>query len=317
MNSRCWLALLLCIPAGACQGPGGNPKPADLARRKVQVVATTGMITDAVRQVGGERVEVTGLMGPGTDPHLYKASEGDVGRMEQADVIFYNGLHLEGQMGQVLEQMQRRIKAVAVTSALDMKADVRPAPPGFEGSHDPHVWFDVRLWMKAVGGVRDALAELDPTHAETYRANAARYLDELGRLHEEVKAKAEKVPKPQRVLITAHDAFYYFGHAYGFEVRSLQGVSTAAEPGVADVQELADFIVGRRIPAIFIESSVPRKNVEAVQAAVRAKGFRVEVGGELNSDALGSPGTPAESYAGMVRHNIDTIVTALLPEAGK
>lgn len=303
--SFCVLGLLGC-------GSGTNERSsADLAGRNIRVVTTIGMITDIVQQVGGDRVEVSGLMGPGVDPHLYKASEGNVSKMERADVVFYNGLHLEGQMGEVFERMQKRVKTVAVTSRLDPKEDVRPAPPGFEGTHDPHVWFDVRLWMKAVECVRDTLAEMDPSHAETYRGNASRYLSELKTLHGYVKEQAERVPKPQRVLITAHDAFYYFGHAYGFEVRGLQGVSTATEPGVADVQELARFIAERRIGAIFVESSVPKREIEAVQAAVKAKGFGVEVGGELFSDAMGDKGTPEGTYIGMVRHNIDTIVRAL------
>jgi manganese/zinc/iron transport system substrate-binding protein len=255
-------------------------------------------------------------MGPGVDPHLYKASAGDTVRMARADVIFYNGLHLEGKMTEVFEQMSRRVKTVAVTDRLDRERDVRPAPPGYEGSHDPHVWFDVRLWMKAVECVRDTLTELDPTHADVYRTNAETYLAELAKLHEYVKTQASRVPPERRVLITAHDAFYYFGHAYGFEVRGLQGVSTATEAGTADVQQLAQFIAQRRIPAIFVESSVSPKTIEAVKAAVRARGFGVQIGGELFSDAMGDPGTPEGSYVGMVRHNVDTLVSALLGSPG-
>jgi manganese/zinc/iron transport system substrate-binding protein len=270
------------------------------------------MITDAVENVGGERVSVTGLMGPGIDPHLYKASEGDVSALSEADVVFYNGLHLEAKMGEVLEQMGSRIKTVAVASGID--ESLLLTPPEFEGAHDPHVWFDVTLWMKAVEAIRDALIEVDPDSADLYRANAEDYLGKLEELHVYVQEQAARVPEHQRALITAHDAFNYFGRAYGFEVRGLQGISTATEAGTGDVQNLADFIVERKIPAIFVESSVPVRNIEAVQAAVRAKGFQVNIGGELFSDAMGSWGTEEGTYAGMVRHNVDTIVAGMLSQ---
>jgi manganese/zinc/iron transport system substrate-binding protein len=268
------------------------------------------MITDIVQNVGGENVEVTGLMGPGIDPHLYKASERDVITLASADVIFYNGLHLEAGMATVFERMQGRIRTAAVTDGIDRSQ--LSAPPEFEGNYDPHVWFDVSMWMQAVATVRDTLAEMDPAHGEAYQANAARYLAELEALHAYVTARAEQVPPEHRVLITAHDAFNYFGRAYGFEVRGLQGISTATEAGTADVQELVSFIVERRIPALFVESSVPPRTIEAVKAAVQARGFDVRIGGELFSDAMGNPGTPEGTYIGMVRHNIDTIVNALL-----
>jgi manganese/zinc/iron transport system substrate-binding protein len=283
----------------------------DLSQRPIKVVATIGMITDIVKNIGGERVEVEGLMGPGVDPHLYKASEGDVGRLAEADLIFYNGLHLEAQMAGVLERMaDQNIRTIAVTDGIDRT--VLQAPPEFQGSYDPHVWFDVTLWMEAAEQVRDTLVEVDPTHADSYRANAERYLAELSELHEYVQSQAERVPAEQRVLITAHDAFNYFGRAYGFEVRGLQGISTESEASTADVQELAGFIAERQIPAIFVESSVPQRTIEAVQAAVQSQGFDVQIGGQLFSDAMGNPGTPEGTYAGMVRHNIDTIVNALL-----
>jgi manganese/zinc/iron transport system substrate-binding protein len=284
----------------------------DFTERPIRVVTTVGMIADITQNVGGERVEVTGLMGPGVDPHLYKASEGDVTRMAEADVIFYNGLHLEAKMGEVLEKIEGRVETVAVTQGIDQSTLL--APPEFKGAYDPHVWFDVTLWMKAAEQVRNTLVEMDPDHADLYRSNAESYLAELDDLHGYVKAEAERVPEEQRVLITAHDAFNYFGRAYDFEVRGLQGISTASEAGTADVQALADFIVENRIPAIFVESSVPPRTIEAVQAAVRSKGFEVEIGGELFSDAMGNPGTPEGTYIGMVRHNIDTIVSALLGE---
>ena len=283
---------------------------ADSSDGRLRVVTTTGIVGDAAARVGGERINLTSLMGPGIDPHLYRASEGDVSLLARADLVFYNGLHLEAKMGEVLEQMGGRVTTVAVTERIDRSTLL--APPEFAGNHDPHVWFDVRLWMQAVERIRDALIAADSAGAELYRANAAEYLTELAALDDEVRARALTVPAEQRVVITAHDAFNYFGRAYGFEVRGLQGISTAAEAGTADVQALAQFIQQRRIPAIFVESSVSPRTIEAVQAAVRARGFDVKIGGQLYSDALGNSGTPAGTYPGMVRHNVETIVTALL-----
>ena len=267
------------------------------------------MITDIVRQVGGERVLVTGLMGPGVDPHLYKASEGNVILMAEADVIFYNGLHLEGKMTEVFEKMGGRIPTVAVTDGIDRELLLRP--PEFEGAYDPHVWFDVTLWMKAVGKVAEGLAGIDPAHAESYRKNAAAYLEKLDALHRYVQARAGELPPERRVLITAHDAFNYFGRAYRFEVRGLQGVSTVTEAGTGDIRALALFLVERRIPAVFVETSISPRYIEALREAVEARGYTVRIGGGLYSDAMGDPGTPAGTYIGMVRHNIDTVVDAL------
>ncbi len=316
--ARGWLALVFAGLLLAGCGPVGSRGVAradDLAGRKINAVATTGMIGDIVRNVGGDRVEVVNLMGPGVDPHLYKASEGDVLRLGRADIVFYNGLHLEAKLAEVLEKMGDRIHTVAVTDSIPRELLLRPAE--FQGQYDPHVWFDVKMWIKATETVRDALIESDPGSAETYRANADRYLAELDALNAYVLQQAARLPPDQRVVITAHDAFNYFGRAYGFEVRGLQGVSTAAEAGAADVRGLADFIAERKIRALFIESSVPVRNVEAVQAAVRARGWDVVIGGELFSDAMGTAGTVEGTYVGMVRHNIDTIVSALLGETAQ
>jgi manganese/zinc/iron transport system substrate-binding protein len=279
---------------------------------KLNIVTTIGMITDLVENIGGERVTVSGLMGPGVDPHLYKASEGDVHRLSQADIIFYNGLHLEGAMTEVLEKMSGRIKTVAVAEDIDESLLLSPAE--FEGAHDPHVWFDVTMWMKAAEKITETLMEQDTSGIEYYLVRSDSLMKKLVELDEYVKSQAARVPEDKRVLITAHDAFNYFGRAYGFEVRGLQGISTAAEAGTADVQSLVKFIAERKIPAIFVESSVPPRNIEAVKAAVRSQGFEVNIGGELYSDAMGALGTPDGTYIGMVRHNIDTIVGALLGE---
>jgi manganese/zinc/iron transport system substrate-binding protein len=280
---------------------------------KLNVVTTTGMIADIAKNVGGEYVVVTALMGSGVDPHLYKASEGDVRRLQEANLIFYNGLHLEAQLGEVLEKMNDSgIKTVAVTDAID--ESVLLADPEYQDAYDPHIWFDVTMWMQAVRRVQETLSETDPAHQSAYEANATAYLAQLEELHQYVLSQAETIPAEKRVIITAHDAFSYFGRAYGFEVRGLQGISTESQAGTADVQALANFIVEQQIPAIFVESSVPQRNVEAVQAAVQSQGFDVQIGGSLFSDAMGSEGTPEGTYIGMVRHNIDTIVAALKGE---
>lgn len=306
--------LLRLVPLLAAFAAGCGGRGVEEADGRLPVVATTGMVADVARQVGGEYVRVEGLMGPGVDPHLYKASEGDVRRLWRARLILFNGLHLEARMADVLARMDERTPTVAVAEAIDRTRLLSPA--GYEDSYDPHVWFDVRLWSGVVVPVCDALARVDPERAEVYAANAERYLAELEALDRYVRARVQEVPPERRVLITAHDAFHYFGEAYGFEVRGLQGISTASEAGTADVQALARLIAERRIPAVFVESSVPRRTIEAVRAAVRARGFEVTVGGELYSDALGAPDGPAGTYVGMVRHNIDTIVDALLGRPG-
>lgn len=276
----------------------------------VRIVTTVNFVTDLVQQVGKDRVRVEGLMGAGVDPHLYKASAGDVRKLQQAHLIFYSGLYLEGKMVELLERLPR---AIAVTDAIPRERLIRP-PGGFEGqyTYDPHVWFDVTLWKLTVNLVRDTLSQVDPAGAAYYRANAEAYGRRLEQLDAFIRQQITRVPAPQRVMITAHDAFAYFGRRYGLEVRGLQGVSTVSEAGTRDVQQLADFIVQRRIRAVFVESSVPRRTIEAVVAAVRARGWNVAVGGELFSDAAGNPGTPEGTYVGMIEHNIRTIVNGLL-----
>lgn len=302
---------LAVLAAGLVASACAPPEPPDEEGR-LSVVATIGMIRDVVQNVGGEHVRVVGLMGPGVDPHLYKASEGDVRRLFRADVVFYGGLHLEARMGEVLAEMGGRTRVAAVSEVIP--TDQRLSPPEFQGAYDPHVWFDVRLWAMTVDVVARTLSEADPAHARDFAANAERYRAQLADLDRYVREQAARVPAERRVLITAHDAFNYFGRAYGFQVRGLQGISTSSEAGTADVQALAEFIATRRIPAIFVESSIPRRTIEAVQEAVAAKGYDVRIGGSLFSDAMGNPGTDEGTYMGMVRHNIDTIVGALLRE---
>ena len=311
---RLWVLLLLlpglvgCLKTQTTNTPITGP---------VKVVVTTTMIADAVRQVGGSHVEVTALMGPGVDPHTYLPSPGDTEALASAHLVLFNGLHLEGKMAHVLEQGQNTgVPSRAVTATLDPATQLRHTESG-DGSHDPHVWFNVKLWMKCVEVIRDELVKRDPAHEADYRANAERYLGELSKLDQEVRDKAQKIPANRRILVTSHDAFGYFAQAYGFEVRGLQGVSTAAAVGTRDVEELATFLGTRQVPAIFCETSVLPRGLEKVRDVLRSKynrDIRV-VGGDdaLYSDALGEPGTPTGSYVGMVRHNIDTLVKALTP----
>jgi len=284
----------------------------DAGDGRVRVVATTSILADLARQIGGDRVNVEALMGPGVDPHLYKASEGDVAAMAGADLILYNGLDLEGKMTDVFAEMRKRGQPVTEIARDALPDSVLLESPDYEGNFDPHIWMDAELWSEAAMHLSADLASLDSSNATLYRERAASYTDSLASLHDELTALASRVDRSQRVLITSHDAFRYYGRAYGFDVRGLLGISTASEAGTGDVQRMADFVADREIPAIFVETSIPRRGIEAVQAAVRAKGFTVEIGGTLYGDALGSPGTDADSYIGMMRSNTRTIVSGLL-----
>jgi len=279
------------------------------AEGKIGAATTTTMITDLVRQVGGDRVEVTGLMGPGVDPHLYRASQGDVSALQGADVVFYNGLFLEGQMGDILQKIGQRTPTVQVTEDI-LEEDLLESPQ-YEGQFDPHVWFDATLWRTTVDPIVAQLSELDPDGAEYFEQRGEEYKQQIDELHSFVREEISSIPEEQRVLVTAHDAFNYFGRQYGMEVRGLQGISTEAEAGSRDVQELADFLAENEIKAIFVESSVPPRNIEAVQAAAQDRGWDLEIGGQLYSDAGGDDGTEAETYIGMFRENIETITEAL------
>jgi manganese/zinc/iron transport system substrate-binding protein len=281
----------------------------DIATRKIKVVATVGMITDVVGIVGGDRVEVAGLMGPGVDPHLYRASASDVQKLSQADIIFYGGLHLEGKMVEILEKLGSKIPTIPVAESVPEKE--RLDFPGLQGFYDPHVWFDVSYWSLATTAIQDGLAKLDPKNAEAYKQRAELYQAKLALLDQYTKDAIKSIPEGQRVMVTAHDAFHYFGRRYGVEVVALQGVSTEAEAGVEDVRRLADLIATRKIPAIFVESSVPHRTIEAVQEAVKARGWDVKIGGQLFSDAMGDAGTLEGTYIGMILHNDTILVTAL------
>jgi manganese/zinc/iron transport system substrate-binding protein len=271
-----------------------------------KATCTVGMVADLVRNIAGDRAVIRQLMGEGVDPHTYKASPGDVIAVSSADIVFYSGLHLEGKMAEMLARQGRRKPSFGIAEYLE-PADVLEDG----GAFDPHVWFDVSLWSRCAGVVADALCAFDSPGETLYRANEKAYRAKLAELHGWVKKELAAVPKGRRVLVTAHDAFRYFGRAYGIEVRGIQGISTESEAGVRQVNELVDFIAERGIKAIFVESSVSERNVKALIEGCEARKHKVVVGGELFSDAMGKDGTPEGTYEGMVRHNVRTIAKAL------
>ncbi|MBN2477167.1 MAG: zinc ABC transporter substrate-binding protein [Pirellulales bacterium] len=319
MNRRLSLVRCLYLAAATAGGlwmPGcgaGDSRSDDPAAGSLRVVCTTGQIADMLRNIGGPHVTVDPLMGPGVDPHLYKATPGDIRKLNSADAVFYNGLHLEGRLADLLQKLARRRPAYAVTDGVRQnQSRLLREIPGSEAHYDPHVWLDVLLWARCVEYAAEKLIALDAEHADDYRRRADAYLAELAELHESCRQRLSEIPKVQRVMVTAHDAFGYFGDAYDVEVHGLQGISTADETDLATANRLVDMLVKRRIKSVFVESSVPPKNIRSLVEACAARGHTVRVcEKELYSDALGPGGTPAETYAGMVRYNVETIVEAL------
>ncbi len=303
---RNYVVILVVMLLCSCKKEVGT----DLKNRKLKVVATTSQVADLIKEVAGEYVDLERLMGAGVDPHLYKASEGDVAKFYNADVIFYSGLHLEGKLEDVFEKMRRQGKVTIAVSDAILKSDLISSAD-FASSFDPHFWFSIAYWKKTVVYVANQLSILDKKNALIYKTNAERYIEKLTRLELRNKVQLDELPKEKRILVTAHDAFAYFGKTYGFKVVSLQGLSTATEAGVQDVQRLSNFIIRHNVKAIFIESSVPVRTVEALQAAVNSKNHKVEIGGTLFSDALGNPNTKEGTYIGMYEFNMKTIINAL------
>lgn len=277
---------------------------------KLNVVTTTTMITDLVKTIGGDVINVQGLMGSGVDPHLYKASEGDVSKLFNADIIFYNGLHLEGKLIEVFEKMERQGKT-PIGLAEGLNKEYLIGSDYFASNYDPHVWFNIYFFNDFAEKVAEVLAERDPKNKEVFEKNLSSYQTQLTILQKGLATTLKALPKEKRILVTAHDAFNYFGDFWDFEVVGLQGLSTATEAGVQDVQKLATFIIEKDVKAIFVESSVPKRTIEALQAAVRAKDHEVIIGGTLYSDALGDAGTEEGTYIGMYKYNVNTIVEAL------
>ncbi|MEA4839161.1 MAG: zinc ABC transporter substrate-binding protein [Rhodospirillaceae bacterium] len=283
--------------------------PVQARETPLTVVATTGMLTDTVAAVGGERVRVEGLMGPGVDPHGYRQTRSDIARMNRADLIVYHGLRLEAQLLPLLQDFARKKPVAALAEAIP--ASLLLTDPIYAQAVDPHVWMDPTLWRFVVEAARDRLTALDPEGASVYAANAQRYLDGLAETDRHIKETLHAIPQERRVLLTAHDAFRYFGRANGYEVIGIQGISTESQANLRRIEELVSLLVDRRIPAIFVESSVSDQNIRALIEGAAARGWRVRIGGELFSDAMGQPGTPEGTYMGMISHNAAVIANAL------
>ena len=304
---RALAAIFFTILLTSCGGESDqNDKQPDGPPR---IVVTTGMLGDAVSNLVGTQAQVEALMGPGVDPHLYKATQGDLERLESADLIIYNGLHLEGKMVEVFERLAREKPVIAMAEMLRTRSLI--SADNFESAYDPHIWFDVPLWTRAVKHLRDTLSGFDFINSDSLLTNTRTYVDKLEALDKEVKEILAPIPLESRVLITAHDAFGYFGQAYDFEVRGLQGLSTMSEFGLRDRVDLVDMIVRRNIRAIFVETSVSRQAIDAVIESARERGHDLKVGGRLYSDAMGEPGTEEGTYVGMVRANARTIASGL------
>jgi manganese/zinc/iron transport system substrate-binding protein len=308
-------ACLLELTFSGCsdsQSPDRQKAPA--SGGKLRVVCTTGPVTDMLRQLGGDRLDVAGLMGPGVDPHLYKVLPEDMDQLEKADLIIYNGLHLEGRMIEALKQLGEHKRVVAVTHHLEETKDERlRKPPEFEGYYDPHVWHAPRIWADCVKYVVDVLAEFDASHADDYRRNGAAYLKQIDEADQYCREQLALIPKEQRALVTAHDAFNYFCVAYDLTSMPLKGVSTEEEVSIGRMQEVVDFLVARKVKAVFVESAVAPKLVEALLEPCAKAGHIVTIpkDKELYADALGDAKSGADTYLGMIKANVDIIVAAL------
>ncbi len=299
--------------AGLVLGPSATTAQAEPKRYPYQVTTTVGMVNDIVKNVAGDKANAKAIMGPGVDPHLYKPTRDDVSAMMRADVVFYSGLLLEGKMSDTLIKVARNKPVYAVTELIDEKYLLEPED--FAGHFDPHVWMDASAWGKCVEAAGKSLAEFDPKNAEEYRANAAAYVAQCQKLFEYGKKSIATIPENSRVLITSHDAFNYFGRAYGLTVMGVQGISTESEAGLQRVNEMVDLLVKKKVKAVFVESSVSPKNIEALIEGAKARGHDIKVGGELFSDAMGADGTYEGTYIGMIDHNITLVTRGLGGEA--
>jgi manganese/zinc/iron transport system substrate-binding protein len=299
-----FLILIVLIIGCTNTKDAGNDK-----KLKIVIVGTTGMIADAIGNIAGEKVDVKALMGPGVDPHLYKVTQGDLKKLQDADLVFYNGLHLEGKMGEVLKKLSAKKKVIAFSDGISMDKIRMLDQKG--NVHDPHIWFNVAIWKDAVLYASKELQKADSVNSEIYKINTLKFAGQLDSLDSWVKTEISTIPEQSRLLITAHDAFGYFGEAYKIEVKGLQGISTVSDYGLNDVTTLVNLITSRKIKAIFIETSVSDKSIKAVVEGCQAKGHKVIIGGVLFSDAMGQAGTPEGTYIGMVKANVNTIVGAL------
>jgi len=278
---------------------------------KLYIVTTTQMIADAVRNIAGDEAEVISLMGPGVDPHYYKATQGDLEKLTKADIIFYNGLHLEGKMQDVFEKFSKQRMVVAVSKDIAENELIVTSDQGQETIHDPHIWHSVNLWKNVVPVITESLVSKDSENASSYEENGSVFIEKLTNLDETTSAAISQIPKQQRLLITSHDAFNYFGKTYDIEVKGLQGISTVSEIGIKDITQMVDVIIKRKVKAVFVESSVNERNLRAVIEGCQKKNWEVQIGGTLFSDAMGADETPEGTYIGMIKYNTNAIVNAL------
>ena len=295
--------LLLLVVFFSCSTPEKNTSG------KLKIVTTTGMLYDAVLNIAGNKVDAEAIMGPGVDPHLYKATQGDLAKFNKADIIIYNGILLEGKLTKVLEKLGRQKPVFSVAESIPK--DRLLSAVGYKDAYDPHVWFDVSRWKTVVHQISHSLSKVDSTNADYYQSHTESYLLRLDSLDSFVKSRISEIPATQRVLITAHDAFGYFGNAYGMRVKGLQGISTVADFGLKDIADIIDIIIENNIKAIFVETSVSEKSINAVITGCRENGQNVTIGGYLYSDAMGEFGTQDGTYIGMFKKNVNTIVDAL------
>ena len=280
--------------------------------QQLQIVATTGMVADLVQNIAKDSAVVSALMGPGVDPHLYKATHGDLVKLQEADIIFYNGLHLEGKMGEIFESLSKVKTVIAISD--NIPQELLLSDPKYPDSPDPHIWFDANLWSLTIPLVVETLSNADTENTEYYAMNGQIYREKLNELHKFHQEEIQRIQPEKRILITAHDAFHYYGNAYGIQVRGLQGISTLSEFGLKDRVDLVNYIVSEGIPAVFVETSVAEKNILAIVEGCKQKGHIIRIGGSLFSDAMGEQGTPEGTYIGMAKANTKTIVQGLSDE---
>ncbi|WAA09038.1 metal ABC transporter solute-binding protein, Zn/Mn family [Fervidibacillus albus] len=279
----------------------------DDSTEKITIVTTIAQIAEPIEQIVGDAGQVDSLMGPGVDPHLYEATQGDITKLQNADVIFYNGLHLEGNMGEIFANLKDKKTTLGLGETIDESKLLKDE----EGAIDPHIWFDIDLWKEALANATDVLKEHAPEHAETFEQNKQAYFAKMDELKQEAEEKLSTIPKEQRILVTAHDAFGYFGRMWDIEVVGLQGLSTEDEVGLSDIQSTVALLLEKQVPAVFVESSINQNSIQAVIEGAAKEGLEVELGGELFSDAMGEAGTEEGTYIGMYRHNVETIYQAL------
>ncbi|GGF89466.1 metal ABC transporter solute-binding protein, Zn/Mn family [Paenibacillus abyssi] len=303
------VVLVLSLLLSACSSDAASPQiPGEDG--KINVVTTIAQIAEPVSMIGGDRVNVESLMGPSVDPHLYNATHGDIQKLEGADIVLYSGLHLEGNMTEIFEQIGKSKPVAAIAEAIPQDKLLRDKA----GAADPHVWFDIGLWKQALGAATEALIKYSPDDAVYFETNKAKYFEQLDELQAEAQEKLALIPQDKRVLVTAHDAFGYFGRMYEMKVVGLQGLSTEDEIGISDIDETIETLMEHHIPAVFVESSINQNSIKAVIEGAASRGLDVRLGGELFSDAMGESGTAEGTYIGMYRHNVETIFHALTSE---